>query len=335
MESIIVSVIVITYNQERTISRTLDSILMQQCHVPFEIVIGEDCSTDATLSICQQYAQNHPDIIHLIANQQNKGFIDNYFDCIIACRGKYIADCAGDDFWVSPLKLEKELNIMEQHPNVTLVHTDWACYRETSGKTYASPQKLFTAPITAGHEMLEAIVTQLEAPVIHLCTSLYRADIIKQALREDDSQFRNKEFGCEDLQIAFLMAQQGDIAYLPEVTLNYSQGSETVSCSADSRKQFRFTLRVSNLSYLLAKRNHLQGPVVSQYFSKRVFALGMHAFRAHDRQLLEETLQAEKKWQAPRLAKTSVLFFAMHYRCLWGLALLLRKGFVTMKRLSH
>jgi glucosyltransferase len=101
-----ISVIVATYNQEDTIARTLDSVLMQQCHVPIEIILGEDCSTDGTLAVCQRYADEHPDVIRLIANKQNKGLVDNYFDCMLAAQGKYIADCAGDDFWTDPLKLE-------------------------------------------------------------------------------------------------------------------------------------------------------------------------------------------------------------------------------------
>ena len=76
----LISVIVCTYNQESTIGRTLDSILMQQCHLPIEIVIGEDCSTDSTLAVCQDYARRFPDQIRLFANPQNKGIIDNYFD---------------------------------------------------------------------------------------------------------------------------------------------------------------------------------------------------------------------------------------------------------------
>ena len=101
-----ISVVVCTYNQEDTIARTLDSILMQQCHLPYEIIIGEDCSTDNTLSICQQYAEHHPGIIRVMANKPNKGVVRNYFDCLLAADGKYIADCAGDDFWTDPLKLE-------------------------------------------------------------------------------------------------------------------------------------------------------------------------------------------------------------------------------------
>lgn len=93
-----VSVITVTYNQAGTIARTLDSILAQECDFDYEIVIGEDCSTDDTLDICRRYAAAHPDKIRLLHNTVNKGIIDNYFDCIMECRGKYIADCPGDDY---------------------------------------------------------------------------------------------------------------------------------------------------------------------------------------------------------------------------------------------
>ena len=103
MENMI-SVVVITYNQEVTISRTLDSILMQQCHVPFEIVIGEDCSTDNTRAICQSYAEKHPDIIRLFCNEQNKGIVKQIYEQmpepkvvvavgICACSGGIFKDC--------------------------------------------------------------------------------------------------------------------------------------------------------------------------------------------------------------------------------------------------
>ena len=112
MENII-SVIVLTYNQEKTIGRTLDSILMQKCHLPIEIELRDDCSNDATDAVCKRYAEKYPSIIRYRQNKQNKGIIDNYFDTLLECRGRYIADCAGDDFWIDPLKLEKEVNILE------------------------------------------------------------------------------------------------------------------------------------------------------------------------------------------------------------------------------
>ena len=66
-----ISVIVATYNQETTIARTLDAILRQQCHLPIEIVIGEDCSTDLTPQICDDYAQRYPSQIRVIHNAHN------------------------------------------------------------------------------------------------------------------------------------------------------------------------------------------------------------------------------------------------------------------------
>lgn len=332
MENLI-SVIVITYNQETTIARSLDSILMQQCHVPYEIVIGEDCSTDHTRAICEKYAAQHPDKIRLLANPENKGIIDNYFDCILAGRGQYIADCAGDDFWIDPLKLEKEVSILEQHPDVTLVHTDWNSYDETTGVSTPSPKKPFTDPFTPGHDMLESIITQTRVPVVHLCTSLYRASVIRQALHDDPSFFRNKEFGCEDLTITFAMAQQGTIAYLPDVTLNYSQGHESASFSPDYHKQFLFALRVGNLSYFIATRYGIQSQATERYFNARAFELGMYAFRAYDQQLCKETEKHIKKWIHQPSASLRLLMLVMRHRCLWRLGLLVRNLFISAKQL--
>ena len=167
-----VSVIVVTYNQEKTIGRTLDSILMQQCHLPIEIVIGEDGSTDGTRAICQQYAEKYPDVIRLMEDKGNQGIVDNYFDCLLACKGEYIADCAGDDFWTDPHKLEKEVHEMESDERVTLVHTAWNYYDELTGVTTKAQTPYHYEYKTDGKKLLTDIITQTRFPVIHLCTSL-------------------------------------------------------------------------------------------------------------------------------------------------------------------
>lgn len=327
MENII-SVIVVTYNQEKTIARTLDSILMQQCHLPIEIVIGEDCSTDDTYKICKDYQSKHPDLIHLISNKQNKGVQDNYFDCMLAAKGKYIADCAGDDFWTDPLKLEKEVCLLEQYPEVNLVHTNWNYYNENDGSTTSSGQQPFPSPITHGHDMLQTILTQTNRPVVHLCTSLYRKDIILQALKDDEQLFRNPDFGCEDLQVAFIEALHGDIAYLPEVTLSYSQGHETISTPADEHKQFRFKQKTTQLCYYLAEKHHIN---IKSFLQLRVFTLGMHAFRLHSRELHQETLAREKTWKVERDFRNRLLFFILNHDSLWKLLLIIRNIYVSLQ----
>ena len=327
MENMI-SVVVITYNQESTISRTLDSILMQQCHVPIEIVIGEDCSTDHTRAICERYVQKHPDIIRLICNQQNKGIVDNYFDCLLACRGKYIADCAGDDFWTDPQKLEKEVCVMEANNNVTMVITNWQYFEEESQKTIPSRQR-HHVPVTPGRDLLKAIITQHNMSVFHLCTALYRADVFRKAYEEDTFLFRNKDFCSEDIQIAFSMALHGDIAYLPDITLSYSLGQNTVSNSTDDVKQFRFVRKMTDLIHYLASKHHID---IADFFPERIFALGMHAFRAHQPQLFQEILVCEKEWQVSRPLKNQILFAVMNREWLWKIGLFVRQAVLRLKR---
>lgn len=323
-----ISVVVVTYNQAETIGRTLDSILMQQCHVPFEIVIGEDCSTDDTRAICQAYAEKHPDIIRLICNERNKGLVDNYFDCLLACRGKYIADCAGDDFWIDPQKLEKEVTVMENHPEVTMVITNWQYYNEHTRKTTPSRQRQH-APITPGKDLLQAIITQQSMSVFHLCTALYRTDVFRKAYEEDTDLFRNKTYVSEDMQIAISMALHGDIAYLPDVTLNYSLGSGSISNITDSEKAFRFVQRSTELICYLANKHHLD---IRDFMTWRIFELGMHAFRSHQPKLYEETLACEKKWQVRRSFKNTCLFAVMRHDGLWQAGLCLRSVFVRLKQ---
>lgn len=330
MENII-SVIIITYNQQDTIARSIDSVLMQKCHLPFEIIIGEDASTDGTRVICQDYAKRYPDMIRLFCNEHNKGITDNYFDCLLQSRGKYIADCAGDDFWTDPMKLEKELSVMEQHPNVSMVITNWQFYDEQTRQVSPSRQ-IQHSPITPGHDMLKAIITQKNMSVFHLCTALYRSEIFRKAYQDDPYMFRSKDFCSEDMQIASAMAWYGDIAYLPDTTLNYSVGGKGVSNTNDSERQFQFVKQSTSLNKYLASKYQID---IHEFLNQRIYELGMHAFRSHHRQLYEETLECEKAWQVERNNNYKLLMAVMRHEGLWTIGLAVRKIVISLKRLIH
>ena len=327
MENLI-SVVIITYNQQSTIGRAIESVLMQKCHVPIEIVIGEDCSTDGTRAICQTYAEKHPDSIRLFCNERNKGLTDNYYDCLLKCRGHYIADCAGDDFWTDPHKLEKEVSVMEAHPEVSMVLTNWQYYDEATRKTIPSRQ-IQHAPITPGQQLQKAIITQKNMSVFHLCTALYRNDIFKKAYQDDTHLFRSKDFCSEDMQIAFTMAQNGDIAYLPDVTLNYSIGGKGVSNINDEEKQFHFVKKSTNLILYLARKYQID---IDDFLDNRFFELGMHAFRSHQSALYKETRVCEKEWMVSRSIRNTLLMTVMRHKTLWKLGLTVRRMVVSLKR---
>lgn len=332
MENMI-SVIVCTYNQEDTIGRTLDSILSQECHLPYEIVIGEDCSTDGTLAVCNAYQQAHPDKIRILANNPNKGIQNNYFDCLLTCKGAYIADCAGDDYWIDNRKLEKELLILENHPEVTLVHTDWQITSQTDGAVRPAAPQHYSSPITDGKMMLEDIITQTSRPIIHLCTSLYRKDTFLKAYQKDEYLFRNQGFGCEDLQLSFIMASAGEIAYLPDITLNYNMSDGTISNQPDEEKQFRFMEQTTSLRVYLADHYYKRTEKIEAHLSQRLFALYMHAFRSHNKALATKATHLGNQLKIKNTALTSLVRTVMKSELLWNVALMIRKVAVCLKRL--
>lgn len=89
---------------------------MQETLFPFELVIGEDCSSDGTRKIVRRYAEAYPDIIHPLYNERNQGMHRNFQTVLAACRGEYIALLEGDDYWADPLKIQKQADFLESCP---------------------------------------------------------------------------------------------------------------------------------------------------------------------------------------------------------------------------
>ena len=114
-----VSVRVIAYNHENYIAHTLDSILEQKTDFPFEIIVHDDASTDATADIIREYEKAFPTIIKAFIqkeNQWSKGGeeITKFFS--ENTQGKYIAECEGDDFWINPKRMQEQVDFLESHP---------------------------------------------------------------------------------------------------------------------------------------------------------------------------------------------------------------------------
>ena len=330
MENII-SVIVLTYNQEKTIGRTLDSILMQKCHIPFEIELRDDCSHDGTDAICRQYAEKYPLIIRYRHNKQNKGIIDNYFDTLLECRGRYIADCAGDDFWIDALKLEKEVNILEQHPEVTLVHTAWNNYDEVLKRVVSISHSDLRKEIVDGNEMIEKVFTQHGISAVHLCTSLYRKEVFFKAYKEYPSFFKNHEYNTEDLQLIFFMAKAGKIAYIPTPTLNYSINHISASNTFNEEKQFLFMEGIDQLCWDLSQKFNVKSKAINNHFKIKIFAIYMHAFRSKNKELLKRAKQKQKEWEVDDDTKLVITKFIISNCITWNIMLAVRKVFCKIK----
>ena len=128
MKQVIVSVSMITYNHEKYIKKAIEGVLMQKTNFDFEILIHDDASTDGTTDIIKEYEKKYPEIIKPIYQTENqwskgiRGMMARYN--FPRAQGKYIAICEGDDYWTDPYKLQKQVDFMEEHPEVSLCFHD-------------------------------------------------------------------------------------------------------------------------------------------------------------------------------------------------------------------
>lgn len=117
MEDVLVSVFMITYNHENFIRRSLESIMCQNVKFRFEVIIGEDNSTDNTRGVIKEFEARYPEIIKPIYHEKNVGGLRNAYEfCFPKLRGKYIACLEGDDYWTDPDKLQKQVDFLEANP---------------------------------------------------------------------------------------------------------------------------------------------------------------------------------------------------------------------------
>jgi Glycosyltransferases involved in cell wall biogenesis len=133
-EQPLVTIRCITYNHEPYIRQCLEGFVMQKTNFKFEAVVHDDASTDKTADIVREYAERYPDIIkpiYEIENQYSKRntVISDKINALT--KGKYIALCEGDDYWIDPLKLQKQVDFLEANPEYGMCYTDYAL---TEGK---------------------------------------------------------------------------------------------------------------------------------------------------------------------------------------------------------
>ncbi|MDE6378455.1 MAG: glycosyltransferase family 2 protein [Duncaniella sp.] len=232
-----VSVIVATYNQADTIGRALESIVGQHTSFPYEIIIGEDASTDDTRRVCSEWAERYPELIRLMPKAPNKGLTVNYYDCLEAARGEYIADLAGDDRWVNPDKLQMQVEFLDRHPEVTMVHTAWVPVDAATGKEGEAVVQPFPE-VEEGHSSVVRLLRHDKPQPIHLSTSMYRREDAMRVYREYREFMRGQMM--EDLTLSCLLLEESCAGYLPVVTLAYTVGGNSVCNPTNMVRMARF-----------------------------------------------------------------------------------------------
>lgn len=227
----LVSVCVMTYQQVNYIKNCLEGILNQKTDFPFELLLGEDASTDGTREICIEYAKAHPDKIRLFLHTRDNNIkIDGqgtaWFNCIYnlyMSNGKYIGICEGDDFWIDQYKLQKQSDILKQNPEYSGVTTNF-CYADTTGKIFKPKKYENVLENELGfHKILNYRI------INRTLVSMYRNHV--EGI-DELAGFVDITFGDRVLQLTML--KYGNIKYIDDVTAAYREGSGNYSPVRDT-----------------------------------------------------------------------------------------------------
>lgn len=246
-EEILVSVVCITYNHEEYIRNALDGILIQETDFRYEVVVHDDASTDNTPQIIRNYEEKYPDLFRCIYEQQNqfsiRGAQSLFGDVFSICRGKYIAICEGDDFWIDRHKLQIQIHWMEEHSEYFMTAHNALCMDCTDYSLNA------ISPYTSDRELSpEEVIMQYKA---NLPTASL---VMKSDIRNMEKFFL--ESGVGDLPVQLYSIFHGKIYYFDRIMSiyrYYHKGSWCKEVWGNTRtavihyiKMIRFTEKYDN-----------------------------------------------------------------------------------------
>jgi len=231
------SVCTITYNHEKFIAQAIESMLMQKAKFDFELVIGEDFSTDRTREICISYKRKYPKKINLILNKKNLGPNLNFVNTLKQCKSKYIAICEGDDYWTDPYKLQKQVDFLEANPDYTICsHLVENFYQDENKKPYIFPyENLYKDTYT--------FEDFLYRNLINTCSVVYRWQFHNKPL---PNWFSNHF--TADYSLHLLHAYQGNIKVFPELLAKRRIHSQGIM--SGSRRKYRVYKLTDRIEFL-------------------------------------------------------------------------------------
>jgi glycosyltransferase involved in cell wall biosynthesis len=248
-----VSVCIITYNQEKYIPQAIDSVLAQKINFPIEILIGEDCSTDATRAIVLEYERKYPRVIRAILSQTNLGANKNLAGLLKEAKGRYIALLEGDDFWTSPQKLEKQVGFLEQHPECTV------CFHRIERYIQEEDQTMGVWP-DPDPPVITTLEDLLRMNYIHTCSVMYR-NVVKTI----PEGYAELQIG--DWPLHILHAQKGAIGFLAETLARYRVHSTSIFSPLTTLQKTEAVFKTREFMYpgLAKKHRKILGPVILDY----------------------------------------------------------------------
>lgn len=212
----LVSVVMSAYNHGEYLAQAIESVLGQRAPFGFELLIGDDCSTDDTRQVAEEYQRRHPDSIRLFTWEKNVGAYHNDVRLTGVSRGAYLAYCEGDDFWNTPDKLARQVAFLEAHPDYGAVHSEFAWLARVRGAWRSIPR-------TRSHQGIDVpegdiFDVLLRAQLMQTCTVLVRSDLVHRYLR---SEVPFADSVVADWPFALFVSRKSRVGYIDEPLATY------------------------------------------------------------------------------------------------------------------
>lgn len=234
----IASVRIITYNHAPYIAQAIDSVLSQRTSYPYEIIIGEDCSTDGTREIALRYQDHYPDRVRVITSEQNVGARANSLRSNEACQGKYLAFLDGDDYWHNPTKLQKQIDLLEAHPEIGLVHGEANVLDQATGDITRNAHEAAGLRYEDDPDPFEGLLT--ETYRIYTATVCVRKPLLDQVIAANPYELAQPTFLMGDTPRWLELSRVTRFAYVDESLATYRQLPESASRSEDRDRTIAF-----------------------------------------------------------------------------------------------
>ena len=288
-----VSVLMITYYHEEFIEAAINGVLMQDCNFSFELIVADDNSPDQTVLVVDKLKRQHlkGDIIKYTKHQKNKGANSNLLWALKQSKGEYIAICEGDDYWTDPLKLQKQVDFLEQNPDYGLTHSDVNHFYQNTGKLVKAFNKKNNIKIPNGN-----ILTELyyRGYIIKTMTTCFRRDILQKHYLNDPVIMANI-WKLIDLSIWLVFAYHSKIKYMDEVFVTYRLLPESMSRSKDPRKIYDFHTKIHNILYYFSTRYNANDDMKYSIKIRRIKSELFDGINLNDKDLIFKSYNRLKK----------------------------------------
>jgi len=285
----LVSVCIISYQQAPYIGRAIEGALAQKTTFPFEIVIGDDASTDGTCRVAHGYQRDHPDKIRVLISERNRGKHWNYQRTERACRGKYVAYCDADDYWHHPGKLQLQVDYLEAHPECGLIGSDGDWFDVSKGVRIRNVMA-GRRPSSDGTLRLRDLITS--DWMMMSCTVMMRRAVLEDVLNSCADDLGGR-FPMADLPRFIEVAARSEIAHVNQSTATYCLFGESSCHSRDPGRNLAYHRGGRELRLRAAAR---WGGAASRQWQQRIVArstlrLLRYACQARRNDVARELLQ--------------------------------------------